>query len=314
MPDAAQLRLVDTFSDVPFAGAPVAVVLDADGLNVDQRRSIARELQTAETAFVSAGNDLHRMTRIDIFGPDGPTAAFGNAFIAVAHAFAELSDIDSFPGSADAALAFDTAHGPLSATPEEILERTESLCWWVTLPPPRLEPVHANPMRLARTLGLDISDFDPGSPIMRTEDGDVLIVVQSWQRLVEAVPAERELAELAKKHGWNGVGFATAEAVTESVAATIRYFGCGATAREEVVTARVAGNFGVLFAVQSLIPTAGGRTAVQMIQGRPGIRSGIVRVRVASEPEGYSVALGGFCYTTLVGELRVPSSSRASGE
>ena len=48
------LAQVDVFTQVPFEGNPLAVVLEADDLSADIMRAIAREMNLSETAFVSA--------------------------------------------------------------------------------------------------------------------------------------------------------------------------------------------------------------------------------------------------------------------
>ena len=44
-------EVVDVFTDRPFAGNPLAVVLDADDLRTEQLQAIAREFNLSETAF-----------------------------------------------------------------------------------------------------------------------------------------------------------------------------------------------------------------------------------------------------------------------
>ncbi|HTL22819.1 MAG TPA: PhzF family phenazine biosynthesis isomerase, partial [Mycobacteriales bacterium] len=44
-------EVVDVFTDTAFAGNPLAVVLDAEGLSTEQLQAIAREFNLSETAF-----------------------------------------------------------------------------------------------------------------------------------------------------------------------------------------------------------------------------------------------------------------------
>jgi trans-2,3-dihydro-3-hydroxyanthranilate isomerase len=44
-------HVVDVFTDRPFAGNPLAVVLDADDLTTEQMQSVAREFNLSETTF-----------------------------------------------------------------------------------------------------------------------------------------------------------------------------------------------------------------------------------------------------------------------
>ena len=45
--------IADVFTDRPFSGNQLGVVLDADGLATAQMQAIAAELHFAETTFVS---------------------------------------------------------------------------------------------------------------------------------------------------------------------------------------------------------------------------------------------------------------------
>ena len=43
---------LDVFTDTPFGGIPLAVVLDADTLNGERMQTIAAEFNLSETVFV----------------------------------------------------------------------------------------------------------------------------------------------------------------------------------------------------------------------------------------------------------------------
>ena len=45
-------RQVDVFTDVPYRGNPVAVVLDSDGLSAEQMQRFANWTNLSETTFV----------------------------------------------------------------------------------------------------------------------------------------------------------------------------------------------------------------------------------------------------------------------
>ena len=47
-----RFRQVDVFTDRPFAGNPLAVFPEADGLSDDEMQAIAREMNLSETTFV----------------------------------------------------------------------------------------------------------------------------------------------------------------------------------------------------------------------------------------------------------------------
>lgn len=62
-------KQVDVFTDVPFKGNPVAVVLDGDGLTTAQMQSIANWTNLSETTFVCAPTQAVADYRLRIFTP-----------------------------------------------------------------------------------------------------------------------------------------------------------------------------------------------------------------------------------------------------
>ena len=69
---------LDVFTETPFAGNPLAVVLGADGLTTAQMQTIAREFNLSETIFVMAPRDPAHTARVRIFFPTAeiPFAGF----------------------------------------------------------------------------------------------------------------------------------------------------------------------------------------------------------------------------------------------
>ena len=62
-------KQVDVFTDVPFKGNPVAVILDGDGLTTAQMQSIANWTNLSETTFVCAPAHANADYRLRIFTP-----------------------------------------------------------------------------------------------------------------------------------------------------------------------------------------------------------------------------------------------------
>ncbi|WP_025273778.1 PhzF family phenazine biosynthesis protein [Haloglycomyces albus] len=61
--------IVDVFTDAPFAGNQLAIVLDADDLTADHMQSIAREFGYSETIFFLAPTQAMANYRVRIFTP-----------------------------------------------------------------------------------------------------------------------------------------------------------------------------------------------------------------------------------------------------
>lgn len=91
-PMPLKYRRLDVFSERPLAGRPLAVVLDADGLDPAHMRQIACEFGPTETAFLFRARDPVNTARLRIFTPtlEKPFAAApllgAAALIAVEHA------------------------------------------------------------------------------------------------------------------------------------------------------------------------------------------------------------------------------------
>jgi trans-2,3-dihydro-3-hydroxyanthranilate isomerase len=67
-------HVVDVFTDRPYAGNPLAVVLDAEGLTTAQYAALAREFNLSETAFPLRDDDADYHLRIFTPGSELPFA------------------------------------------------------------------------------------------------------------------------------------------------------------------------------------------------------------------------------------------------
>jgi trans-2,3-dihydro-3-hydroxyanthranilate isomerase len=64
-----QFQTVDVFTSDRFAGNPLAVVLNAEGLSAEQMQAIAAEFNLAETTFVRPPKDSSHTAEVRIFTP-----------------------------------------------------------------------------------------------------------------------------------------------------------------------------------------------------------------------------------------------------
>lgn len=79
-----EYHIYDVFTDQPFAGNPLAVVMGADGLSDAQMQVIAREFNLSETIFVMAPRDPANMARVRIFMPVGEIPFAGHPTVGCA--------------------------------------------------------------------------------------------------------------------------------------------------------------------------------------------------------------------------------------
>lgn len=92
--DPADMKLpfhtLDVFTDTRFAGNPLAVVLEADGLQPAQMAAIAREFATPETVFVMRAESAAHSARVRIFTPATEMQFAGHPTVGTAVLLAEL--------------------------------------------------------------------------------------------------------------------------------------------------------------------------------------------------------------------------------
>ena len=89
MPTSRPFAQVDVFSESPYLGNPVAVILDGAGLTDDEMLRIARWTNLSETTFVLPTTDPGADYRLRIFTPGGELPFAGHPTLGSAHAWLE---------------------------------------------------------------------------------------------------------------------------------------------------------------------------------------------------------------------------------
>jgi trans-2,3-dihydro-3-hydroxyanthranilate isomerase len=79
---------VDVFTDRPFGGNPLAVVLDAEGLDTAAMQAIAREFNYSETTFVLPPADPANTAQVRIFTPLNELPFAGHPNVGTAYVLA----------------------------------------------------------------------------------------------------------------------------------------------------------------------------------------------------------------------------------
>jgi trans-2,3-dihydro-3-hydroxyanthranilate isomerase len=91
--DQRDYRVVDVFTDRAYAGNPLAVVLDGDGLTTEQMQSMAREFNLSETTFVLPTTQPDATYCVRIFTPGTELPFAGHPSIGTAWTLAQLGRI-----------------------------------------------------------------------------------------------------------------------------------------------------------------------------------------------------------------------------
>ena len=88
---------VDAFTAVPYGGNPVAVVLDADGLDTQSMQRFAHWTNLSETTFVLPAQDQAADYRLRIFTPARELPFAGHPTLGSAHAWLEAGGAPARP-------------------------------------------------------------------------------------------------------------------------------------------------------------------------------------------------------------------------
>ncbi len=93
-----QFRQVDVFTDTPYLGNPLAVVLGADGVSDDQMRQFANWTNLSETTFVLPPRADGADYRVRIFTPSSELPFAGHPTLGTCHAWLEAGGRPARPG------------------------------------------------------------------------------------------------------------------------------------------------------------------------------------------------------------------------
>ena len=147
---SSPFRQVDVFTDTPYLGNALAVVLGADRLSDDQMRSFARWTNLSETTFVLAPRASGADYRVRIFTPTSELPFAGHPTLGTCHAWLETG---GRPAGADA-IVQECDAGLIT------VRRTETGLAFAAPPLVRSGPVEGPVAeRVARALGISRSDM-----------------------------------------------------------------------------------------------------------------------------------------------------------
>ena len=93
-----QFRQVDVFTDTPYQGNPLAVVLGADGVPHGQMRQFANWTNLSETTFVLEPDDDQADYKVRIFTPSQELPFAGHPTLGSCHAWLEAGGKPRRPG------------------------------------------------------------------------------------------------------------------------------------------------------------------------------------------------------------------------
>lgn len=283
-------KQVDVFTDQPFAGNPVAVVLGGDELPAEAMQRIARWTNLSETTFVLPSTTASY--RLRIFTPVSELPFAGHPTIGSAHAVIESGLVTPQDGR----LTQECHAGVVPITVDQAGRLS------ARVPAPRVlreQEVDAN--ALAAMLGAPVEAVPAPTPV---DVGPVWLValVPTTVALSEARPDFAAVANFSREHGYSGItAFAIDVAAgVGSPRLQVRSFAPANGIDEDPVCGSGNAAVGAFLGASGLLAQTG--RAYVAAQGMQVGRDGRVAVSVEGPDH---VEIGGTAVTVVDGSIRL---------
>jgi trans-2,3-dihydro-3-hydroxyanthranilate isomerase len=271
-----RFRLVDVFTEAPFAGNQLCVVPDPPaGLDDATMQTLAREIGFSETVFVTTSDRGRYAVRI--FTPEEELHFAGHPTLGAAATLVDEGRIDAVAVQSSIA----------GEVPVEVVAAT-GMAWMRQLPV-AFGKAFADRKALAAAAGLAVADLVPELPPVPGSTGltHLIVPVCDEAALRRAARDPRGCAEVCERAGTESLYLFAVRGVGDVMA---RMFDKGDAIGEDPATGSAAGPLGAYLAVHGLggMP---GRAVVA--QGELVDRPSFLHVDVAPEGDGWAIRVGG---------------------
>jgi trans-2,3-dihydro-3-hydroxyanthranilate isomerase len=284
-------RLVDVFTDRPFAGNQLCVVAEPPAnLSAETMQALAAEIGFSETTFVTAiredGYDVRIFTPVSEL-PFAGHPTLGTAFVVVNE------------GRAAASLTQRCIAGEIPVTVD-----LGTGSGWMRQLPPRFDGAVAERDAIAAAAGLEPADLVPDLPIARVSTGlpHLMVPVRDEATLRRAARDDRGCAAVCAATEAESLYLFVVRGPGDVMA---RMFDRSSRIGEDPATASAAGPLGAYLAEHGLAGLPGRATIDQgELTGRPST----IELEIGADDDGWSVAVGGGVCAVGSGVFDVPGA------
>ncbi|MEI2734227.1 MAG: PhzF family phenazine biosynthesis protein [Rhodoblastus sp.] len=232
---------LDVFATEPLAGNPLAVVIDAEGLDEARMQAIAREFNLSETVFVLPARNPVNTARLRIFTPAMELPFAGHPTVGTAVLLASLR-APELAGGRDLGIVLEEQVGDVNCTVR--LERRGASFAYFDLPRLPEKIGEADARALAEALSLDERDigFDGHRPVVYSAGTPFCFVpISSLAAIARAKPDAQKLT--AASAGGRGAWLYTRETCDPESAVHARMFSALMPGLEDPATGAAAAAF-----------------------------------------------------------------------
>jgi PhzF family phenazine biosynthesis protein len=292
MPDMKRsYKVVDVFTDRPLRGNPVAVLLDAEGLDTEEMQAIARWTNLSETTFVLPPTTNEADYRLRIFTPRSELPFAGHPTLGSAHAILDAGRVSLRPGGR---LIQQCSVGLVELT-VEARGGDRQLAFF--LPDSKIEELRpADIAELDLIVGCSVSTHTTPA-ILNVGPRWIIAQMRDANSVISLQPDFAKLADLERRLAVTGLTvFGTRE--DGDTAIEVRTFAPSCGVEEDPVCGSGNASVAAFQWERGLLPVDGKNYVAA--QGRCVGRAG--RVNVSVDARG-RVKIGGSCVTCVEGSL-----------
>ena len=161
--------IVDVFSESPYSGNPLAVIINTEALSNEVMQKIATEMNFSETTFVNPIQEHNNGYSVRIFTPAREIAFAGHPILGTAQVLRNY-----LSSKTDSKINLNLSGGQLAVT-FETSDKLKEIIWFCA--PPITLGATAAPEQLADILGISTTDIASDTPIQVASAGTSAIIV-----------------------------------------------------------------------------------------------------------------------------------------
>ncbi|MBA2127363.1 phenazine biosynthesis protein PhzF [Hyphomicrobium methylovorum] len=305
-------HILDVFTERPFGGNPLAVVLDADHLTTAEMQTIAREFNLSETVFVLKPTSAGHTARVRIFTPSRELPFAGHPTLGAAILLAELRATNG-NGDNDAIIALEEEAGSIRVG---VRMRANSVSFGeFDAPKMSSAAVEAisEPEELAAAIALIPVElgFENHKPsLMRGHSTFAFLPISNLDVMSQVKVMPQHWARAFTDHGVDGVYLYTRQCVRAHSAFHVRMFAPDLGVPEDPATGSAAASFASIIHQFDVLPDGTHKRAIEqgIEMGRP---SAIQLTMTVARGKLEGVRIGGHAVRVAEGTLRIYVPSAA---
>ena len=288
-----RLYTLDVFTTKRFAGNPLAVVTDGDGLSTAKMQAIAREMNLSETVFIQKPTNNRALARLRIFTTTRELPLAGHPVIGTWFLLAELGVVPASEGSIH--ILQQTGAGILPV--EFTFHNGRVVRVTMTQKPASFKRARFTRAALAETLGLKPSDLAASLPLEFVSTGisNLMVPVSRRSVLPRIHMNMRALAHLISSSGTMAYCFA--------MGGRGRVFARGMVPWgiiEDPATGSAGGSLGAYLVQHGQLRASEGLTIMQGVEmGRPSE----IQVEITAERGRLTPKVSGSAVRVFEGEI-----------